>query len=130
MLARNSVEDLGRKRKFGTIFGAGLNGFSAGKLWVIVWVGASDCWGNSDCDCLNGRHTVKQFICRQFSYDYGQFPLCSLAVCAISSEIYGSFRPTLQWGSHDFYCFKWLFGCEIESAGGVGFARGCMICGS
>jgi len=130
MPARNSSRGFGPQTQIWHNFRGRVKWVFAGKLWVIVWAGASDCWGDSDCDCLNGRHTVKQFICRQFSYDYGQFPHCSLAVCAISSEIYGSFRPTLQWGSHDFYCFKWLFGCEVESAGGVGFARGCMICGS
>lgn len=59
------------------------------------------CWGCCVC-CLhccrvvcvchlecsaNVRHAVKQFICRQFSYDYKQFPLFSLR---LAGNIYGS----------------------------------------
>lgn len=39
------------------------------------------------CVCANVRHAVKQFICRQFSYDYKQFPLFSLR---LAENIYGS----------------------------------------
>jgi len=47
-----------------------------GAVVVAVVGGVVCCWVFG---CLaNVRHAVKQFICRQFSYDYKQFPLFSV----------------------------------------------------
>lgn len=43
----------------------------------------------------NVRHAVKQFICRQFSYDYKQFPLFSLR---LTGKIYGSHLAGVEGG--------------------------------